>query len=402
MSQIGQIPFTEPDVKSSLALTLTEEAEDDQIIPISSDWEIEIQAGNQYVVARCNRSLDRENTYEEGFEVIQKGLDYLSFTGEDDLLTHEGDTEYILHWTENQMRIVRVVGIADLRAATSATATVSSSDDSDSDTSSSPSPVGHNESMRHFRLAQTTDELFNAYRNMFLAFEYILSQRIPPQQNEGEGSWFDRALTKLHNNLGLSSYAPNQSNVVDSIFDQQYGTRVRMFHAKGGKSRLSPQDPADRDRVEDALDNLSRMYLDVAKDTLNLHRSSGVITHVGFDMMTKPLEKSAKLLHSQEQISQDSEISDPPWQLASSVSADYDSTLSEPGLKIFLSQADVANLGLDTIRTLALVHEDSDSDVLMTHNQLDEDLTLDGIDRLDTQSGIRLRNMNSHRTQFPM
>lgn len=402
MSQIGQIPFTKSGVESSLALTLTEEPEDDQIIPISSDWEIELQAGNPYAVARCNQSLDREDTYEEGFEAIQKGLDYLSFTGEGDLLTHEGDTEYILHWTENQTRIARVVGIADLRAATSATATVSGSDDSDSDTSSSPSPVGHNESMRHFRLAQTTDELFNAYRNMFLAFEYILSQRIPPQQNEGEGSWFDRALTQLHNNLGLSSYAPDQSNVVDSIFDQQYGTRVRMFHAKGGKSRLSPQDPSDRDRVEDALDNLSRMYLDVVKDTLNLHRSSGVITHGGFDLMTKPLEKSAKILHSQEQVSRDSEISDPPWQMASSVSAVYNSSLSEPGLKIFLSQADVSSLDLDVIRTLALVHEDTDSDVLMTHNQLDEDLTLDGIDRVDSQSGIRLRNMNSHRTQYPM
>jgi hypothetical protein len=37
----------------------------------------------------------------------------------------------------------------------------------------------HHIGFRFFRLAQVTDDLYDAYRNMYLAFEVLLSSRVP-------------------------------------------------------------------------------------------------------------------------------------------------------------------------------------------------------------------------------
>src|SRR5664279_4158410 len=62
------------------------------------------------------------------------------------------------------------------------------------------------ESFRYYRLSQTTDDLFDAYRNVYLALESVLSTISPQKVNaatgriaEQEGQWFERALTDAGN-----------------------------------------------------------------------------------------------------------------------------------------------------------------------------------------------------------
>lgn len=49
--------------------------------------------------------------------------------------------------------------------------------------------------MRHFRLSQTTSDLFDAFRNLYLALESLLSTIAPMRLHpdgrpaEGEGVW---------------------------------------------------------------------------------------------------------------------------------------------------------------------------------------------------------------------
>ena len=65
------------------------------------------------------------------------------------------------------------------------------------------------ESFTYFRLAQLTDELFDAFRNIYLAIEAILSSIVPPNPNEGENKWLKRALLAVHPQLvDLASFAP--------------------------------------------------------------------------------------------------------------------------------------------------------------------------------------------------
>ncbi len=64
-------------------------------------------------------------------------------------------------------------------------------------------PLAWHESLRYFRLSQTTDDLFDAYRNAYLALESILSS-IAPQRtdaagkvNEGESGYLKLAESHL-------------------------------------------------------------------------------------------------------------------------------------------------------------------------------------------------------------
>ena len=77
-----------------------------------------------------------------------------------------------------------------------------------------PRATKWHESFRYLRLSQATDDLFDAYRNAYLALESILST-ITPQKSKGpgkagesEGQWLKRALTKADTMTDLRSLVP--------------------------------------------------------------------------------------------------------------------------------------------------------------------------------------------------
>ena len=56
-----------------------------------------------------------------------------------------------------------------------------------------PDALEWDESLRYFRLSQATDDLFDAFRNLFLALESILSLKTPQQSEGSESKWLRRA-----------------------------------------------------------------------------------------------------------------------------------------------------------------------------------------------------------------
>ena len=61
-------------------------------------------------------------------------------------------------------------------------------------------PLAWHESMRYFRISQITTDMFDAFRNLYLALESLLSHIAPVRlrpngrPDEGEGQWAKRAL----------------------------------------------------------------------------------------------------------------------------------------------------------------------------------------------------------------
>lgn len=145
-----------------------------------------------------------------------------------------------------------------------------------------PPPTAWHASMRYFRLSQTTADLFDAFRNLYLALESILSTvepvKIRPNgRPEGEGEWLKRALASAeqrllaHNSaycLGWYLRPPSTAtgaSGVDAVMADLYASvRTTVFHAKSGRPVALPQHAPDRAAVADALQRYSAFYLELA------------------------------------------------------------------------------------------------------------------------------------------
>lgn len=406
MGKLGNIEVADNTAshKSGAALLLDEAPSENEIVRVNQDWEVELEEENRYVVARTKQDLDADSALSPAHGAVQKALDLLSFQNEGDFTCRDVDEERIMWWRDGQSQHLRTVNIAGLGVATSVAAVKTSG--SGKQSTPTPSQPNWHDSLRYFRLAQKTDDLFDAYRNIYLALEMILSHRDPQKSGEGERAWFERALKNAHNQLGLDKFAPNQQKVVDSIVQQQYyDTRVKLFHSKQGRSKLLPHNDQHRKHVQKALDNLSSMTVHIMKNTLNIQRNSGVMTNQGFDAVMSWIQDDqnieVRISGDNSPLDKSETLSSPPWQGSIGLSTSYSAKFSEPGLKCVLAEEPVSNIGQNTVRRIGLTNNQDNGFKLFTSERLEADLTLDNIDQFEAQLGIELWNRNTVRKRFP-
>ena len=149
-----------------------------------------------------------------------------------------------------------------------------------------PAQSAWHESMRYFRMSQTTTDLFDAFRNLYLALESILSTiapvRLGPRGRpaEGESAWTRRALgeaahvLQAHNSgLTFDRYlgTPSTGDPVSAVFDNLYrGVRSSVFHAKNGRVFALTQNHLDREQIADALERYVILYTDLVEPVLGV------------------------------------------------------------------------------------------------------------------------------------
>jgi hypothetical protein len=166
----------------------------------------------------------------------------------------------------------------------------------------SPAPTRWHASMRYFRLSQTTSDLFDAFRNLYLAIESILS-RIEPMRRHPDGrpaeperTWLKRALataeqTLIAHNPGLlmgrylqPASAASGPAAVQAVMAELYtSVRTTVFHAKDGRTVALPQHAPDRAAVADALGRYGRFYLELAEPELDARFLQSGLAYGGFD-----------------------------------------------------------------------------------------------------------------------
>ncbi|MFC6723454.1 hypothetical protein ACFQE1_03420 [Halobium palmae] len=406
MGTLGSLEIAEPPGhRSGVALVLEGESSLTKTVDPSSDWEVSLKADNSYIVANTSNILDREEAFHQGHEAIQESLDILSFDNKADLICTDVSDERLIWWEDQGAQHLRIVDNGSVTASTSATATVVDADGNIVD-DSSPSTEWH-EAMRYFRLAQVTNDLFDAYRNIYLSFERILSH-IEPKSNEGEGAWLRRVLGNLPSGIDLGNYTDGSTNPVDDFMQEQYEVRNKIFHAKEGESRLRPQDTEDQETVQDSLENLTRFVIALIRETTPTNRSGGVITYAGFDFMTKWMEEKELELLTHRRY--------PPLVM----NAEHDSDTSEPGLKSLLARANleeenhtvtnfrnwiraerIQSWGRPRRRVKTFTLSEVKDNRPLAEINLRELLSLENITVLEVQTGLYLINAGMARYQFP-
>ena len=262
---------------------------------ITGDWSAFARSGSlDLIVSGPQGAADYETALGDAISAAQESLDLVAAEGGQALTIEGAETGHLVWWTETRGIVLRDMAISDRGFRFSATGEVRDAA-GNLVTQPAPPPVPWHESFRYFRISQTTGDLFDAYRNLYLAVESLLSTVVPVRLNaagrpaEREGDWLRRALTQIHPaTVDLAIYAVvGAADPVNAVYDDLYaGTRTQLFHSKAGRPILLPHTLSGRESVLASLERLGRLYVDLARSALSLQRRWGVMSHASFRELT--------------------------------------------------------------------------------------------------------------------
>lgn len=377
---------------SGAAFLLSQQCKVNEVIKPSSDCEIEIKSGSPYVISRIKGASNFSKAFDMAHDTAQMGLDICSGNGIADLSINNAADECLIWWRDNSSQVLRVVFTASLKVSVSADIQVTDKNGKVKPPPLPP-PVKYHECLRYFRLSQVADDLFDAYRNMYLAFELLISSKYP-KKNGTERKWLEDALKNINKIIPLSKvFRPKGPDIVDEIIDELYEEiRCRLFHAKSSRRRLLPHSLRDRKKVNEGLRSLTRLILLLTKDWLNIRRRGGLLTYAGFDLASSWMKLNPEILISDSaaKLKKDETLSNPAYKSAVVLPAKFAPELSEPGLNTVLGTIDATGIRrFKRVARFALKQKNT----LFSVNVLDAKLSCENIDRFEAQIGIQLINL---------
>lgn len=275
MAKIGNITIVNKseNFNSGAAFLMQKPSPITSVIKIDENSIVEVEKDNPYVVARTRNLDSHQNAFDYGHQLVQKGLDILSITGQSDLGTRDSIDENLVWWSSNDKITLRVTDTGSSNLNLNATGFVGHG------VASVEIPFTYpiyHEAYRYFRLSQITDDLFDAYRNMYLAFELLVSSSTPKASGESEPKWLKRYLQTINRDILTSTFV-GSSDPIQKFIDEIYTTaRCNLFHAKDGENFFSPHgEIQNRQSVVKALGKLTRIFLLLIKEGDQSARSLG-------------------------------------------------------------------------------------------------------------------------------
>jgi hypothetical protein len=371
-------------------------------------WNVEVKALGKYVVAWNQKTpLSQEDCWEFAFKAVQRALDLFSISRSADLGVRDSQTEHMVWWPDPAGQVLRLTNVVTISLGVGSIQ-VRVTDAAGNVVPPAPRPPATwHESLRYFRLAQVTDDLFDAYRNLYLALESILD-RIEPQKvlasgkAEPEGAWFKRALSIANSHVSLAPFAPKGStNSVDDLFDELYvRTRTALFHAKSSRPSFLPHAPGkEHEAVRAAALNLASLFMALAENELGTRSVTSAIFAAGFDMLTSDLKTKCRL-----QVTDDKAAGDPDantLNLGGGIVVDlatrHAPELEKPFVRAFLGTAGINDFG--KLGRLAVVAATVDG-CPIAGGVVEGELLLDGFDRLECHLSIRQHNAKLPKVHF--
>jgi hypothetical protein len=381
--------------------TLGDIARSDAQVTLTSGWTAEVLAGAQTIVTRGPQVSGYETVRDASLDAAQEALDVFCIRGTLSLAAVRVEAAHFAWWTDSAGTIMRIVGVADLNVGVAVTASVV--DTHGNPKPAPPLPVVWHPSFRYFRVSQTSADLFDAYRNLYLALESILTTMVPVGRSERESTWLERALRQIDATLPLAPYAPPGSTdpPADIYHDVYAQTRTAIFHAKQGSRVFLPQHLGTRAGVVDTLERLSRLYLVLVDKALGVRRAAGVMTYAGFNLAMEPRINAASevaITDDSSPLDPDDTVVNPGGGSVAQFVAPYAPALDRPGSKYWLGELQSAHFGpVQRVSRFGLLLDS----ILIQAERLDDPVSLLGIDVLQVQLGQRLINTNHPRATFP-
>lgn len=271
--------------RSGVCFFLDQESRYSKKLDFSKEiWEVEVAKDQKSIVARCKNRLSEEQVLVEGHKFAQMFLDLLSVYNNDTLFIPKASDSNIVFYEKDNIFILRDRAIDQFSVNISVEVIVENSK------GEIVKPLKENfnwsQSLRFYRLSQLSSDLYDAYRNLFLALESLLSLIAPKRRDEGEVEWLRRVLLLIENQIDISSCVPHGSNltVTNYFITKQYkDIRCKLFHSKG--MNVLPHDSVNPMVVNNAYSNLIDWWRKISSFYLGIPENGGGITAHAFKMM---------------------------------------------------------------------------------------------------------------------
>lgn len=386
----------------------------DASLDVGDGWTVEVRSGSGDIVARGGTASDYAEALASALSYAQRGLDLLSFKGTGDLTIIRADDQHEAWWLTPQGVVFRYVLIRTTFNVDVPPVTVTVTDSAGNvKPDPPPPPTAWHPSFQYYRLAQATDDLFDAYRNIYLAFESILDtiepMRMKPSGKPGEGerAWLLRVLGIVNSRINLADYAPSGTGApADRIVDQLYQTvRTAIFHARGSKRTLMPGEATIRQQVDAARKRLVRLYLALSNEYLHLQPHSGAITSMGFHQLVAgglDTEEGRLVFHLSDEsdsLTEGRSITGSGKRFVPLVTR-REQVLDGPFVKSFLGEVSVADLGpLPHVQQIVATNRENEPLFSFVY---DHPLTVAGLLRVEVHIGLRARNVRQPKELYGM
>jgi len=399
MAAVHNIPLDQSQaglVSGAVAFQLTSKSRADRLVRIDSVWEVELRRECAVIVARTLSSFSPDNLLDDGIDATHRALDLLSVETQEHLSTRAPASHYIMFSRDTVPTVLRHCDVCDFPIEVSVGIEVRRADGT-IETQPIPPTASWTPSFRFYRLAQSSPDLFDAYRNMFLALEALLDKLFPKLQREGEKAWLRRSATSA-SSANLSSLARPGMTSAEQIVDYLYDVRIQLFHAKTGRT-LIPNERVSYTAVANAYPILVGLWTEIVRAYLFTGRGVGIVTRQGFKLMMEKAFHVATLAVSSDQTppnASDASVS-PLGQAFAALAEGQELRETRAGYMCLRAGATVASLptGQSIGRIAVLIGEQ-----VVLASGIEGGLTLGGVDVFETQLTLRLVNRGLPSTDF--
>jgi hypothetical protein len=262
MASLEGIPFfnsTGTLAESGGAFVLSQPSPIRCVLPLTGGWVAELREGSRSIVVRGGVVNDYTQARSHAVSKAQQALDWLSIHRVVDLDMHHIDEDHIVWWTKQKRIVLRMTCIETEVAGRIAVRAV---EDLNPLSQLTEQLIDWHPSYRYFRLAQTTDDTFDAFRNLYLALESLLEQILPVQKTSAgkpvpKRARLKAALAMVAQRINLGPYPrPGTGKPENRIFNEIYTARRNpVFHAKSTRrpsSRVNMEIEQTWQRVQGA------------------------------------------------------------------------------------------------------------------------------------------------------
>ncbi|PPK73900.1 hypothetical protein B0F87_11311 [Methylobacter tundripaludum] len=370
-------------------------------LEVMDGWEVESNKGSVTIVARTTDGLDRESTVDFGTERIQRCLDLIAFERLIYIeLSGSGDEHMVLYIRDDQ-QVLEHFSTCDFSMGMSSQITVKDKDGNIIPNQPLPPSVWI-PALRYYRLSQSSSNLYEAYRNLWLGLESLLSTIQPIANREKEGTWLRRALTHVTTNVNLQHYLPSTcTDVVDYLMNEQYvAMRCNLFHAKHEMTTDVTTIP-NPERVSIAYGQLIMIWRVIAQHFTGVRSlGGGVVTYQGFKhMMDLTFASNLGMSCTGDPTPPnkgDTAVSPAGYPVIYFDETTYLSELTPGRVAIFGRLIFARHPSIPSLHRITSCIQDK----MFNVSYIKGGLTLSGIDLFESIQVIRLHNQGTPRTQF--
>jgi hypothetical protein len=402
MATHGSVEILDPSGQypsSGGAFTLDQAAPTDLSVSGGEGWTIHVSQGSRDAIATGGRATSYEDAWSTALAYANKGLDLFSAKGIADLnIVDSSDAQEVWWITENGVALRFVFIRTTIHMSMPEFRITWEGQPPNRETIWHPS-------FRYFRRSQTTDDLFEAYRNLYLAVESLLDSIAQPNRGEREKDWLVRSLTTAAGKVHIDGYAPAGAGTpIERIVNDLYSTtRTAVFHAKNSRPIYLPGEARDRSQVEAALKRITNLYLALANGFQALGRQRGAMATMGFHKLAAgglDTDEGRLILHatdSNEEFPEAQEVHGLGLTIVG-LPTRREPTLDEPFVKSFFAEAPVANLmPLQSVHQIVATTRDYLPALSLKY---DHPVTLNGLNKVEMHLGIRGHNVREPRQLY--